>query len=173
MIRKEDNLLLGTITRSHGTKGSVLLRLRNIKPEDIKKRESVFVDVDGLLVPFFIDEFKTATNDSVILKFGNIDSETEARSFAGSEVFISPHQIKISRKSKAEINSLKGYTVIDKKLGFIGKAGEMAGISNNPLIEIVHGGGKWLLPFHEDIILEINVQKREILIEAPEGLFEI
>jgi len=173
MIRKEKNLLIGSISRTHGTKGSVLLRLRNFKPEEIKNRDSVFVEVDGLLVPFFIEEFKTATTETLILKFEDIDTEPDARSISGSDVYLAPHQVKRSKKGLPKKMSVTGYRVVDKKLGYIGVAGELTGLSTNPLLEISHEGRNWLLPAHEDIILEINDHGKEILIAAPEGLFEL
>jgi len=173
MIRKEDNLLLGTIARTHGTKGSVLLRLRNIKPEEIKNRDSVFVDIDGLLVPFFIVEFKANSDSSVIVKFDDIDSEQSARIFSGSEVYVAPAQIKRNKKQPDIIPSVIGYRVIDKKHGFIGIAGARTGVSGNPLLEVKLEGKVYLVPVHEDIFLEINDNTREILIDTPEGLLEI
>jgi 16S rRNA processing protein RimM len=173
MIRKEDSLLLGTITKPHGTKGSLLLLLRNIKAEDIKKRESVFVAIDGLLVPFFIESFKINTSESLILKFEGVLSETEAKTFAGKDVYMEAGHLKRKRHSESKLPDLKGYKVIDEALGFIGIAGEIADIEYNPLL-IVHNEKKeFLIPVHEDIILAIDKKAKEIRIQAPEGLLDL
>jgi 16S rRNA processing protein RimM len=173
MIRKEDSLLLGTISKPHGTKGSLLLWLRNIKAEDIKKWESVFVDIDGLLVPFFIESFKANTPDSLIVKFEGVLSETEAKTFAGKDVYAASVQIKKKRHSESKLSDLKGYKVIDVISGFIGIAGEIADIEQNPLL-IVHSDQKeYLIPVHEDIVLEIDKKAKEIRIQAPEGLLDL
>lgn len=165
--------MIGTIIKTHGTKGSVQIRLRNFKPEDIKIRDSVFVEVDGLLVPFFIEEFRAATGDSLIVKFEDIDSEPVARSYAGCDVYVSPGQVKRRAKKLSDISGIRGYRVIDKRLGYVGMAGEITGLASNPLLEIRYEGKDLLIPVHEDIILEINDRKKEVLIDAPEGLFEI
>jgi len=173
MIRKEDNLLLGRIAKPHGTKGSVLIRLREIKPEEIKKREWLFVDIDGLLVPFFIEEFRSGTDDSLIIKLRQITSEQEARSISGSDVFISNDSIKRKKKRINDSASVNGYRVTDKNKGEVGVAVEITGVSSNPLLRIISGDKEWLVPAHEDIILEINDFSREIQINAPEGLFDL
>lgn len=172
MIRKDNNLLLGFIAKPHGTKGSVLIRLRNIKPEEIKKRDWVFVEIDGLLVPFFIEEFRANADDSLVIKFLQINSESEAKSISGSDAYIGHDQIKLKR-SKITSSSVSGYKVIDKSLGFIGIADDITGTTGNPLLRIRQSGKEWLVPVHEDIILAINDTDREITIDAPEGLFDL
>jgi 16S rRNA processing protein RimM len=172
MITRDNCQLLGTIAKPHGTKGSVLLWLRNIKAEEFRKRESVFVDIDGLLVPFFIEDFRTGSSDAVILKLEDVDSETKARTFAGLEVYIDINQV-VRKKYAAEGIPLKGYKVTDVKQGYIGIAGEVEDIVNNPLLHVTHDGREFLIPVHEDIIIEVNDKDREITIAAPEGLFDL
>lgn len=173
VIRKEDNLLLGTIARPHGTKGSVLIRLKNLKPEEIKKKDWWFVETDGLLVPFFIEDVRPGSDDSLIAKFIQIASEQEARSLSGREVYISFDLVKKRKKQIAEVTSVKGYRVSDKNRGEVGIAIEITGVSSNPLLRVVDGKKEWLIPVHEDIIVEINDDTKEIRIEAPDGLFDL
>jgi 16S rRNA processing protein RimM len=173
MINKEDCLLLGTIAKPHGTKGSVLLRLRIIKSYEIRKWDSVFVEIDGLLVPFFIEEFKISSADALILKLESVDSETKAREMAGNAVYAAKEQVRLRKKTPGEFPDLKGYKVQDVALGFVGTAVDIADIANNPLLRVTRDGKEFLIPAHEDIILEVNTKKKEILIRAPEGLFEI
>jgi 16S rRNA processing protein RimM len=173
MIIKENCLLLGNIAKPHGTRGSMLLWLKSIKAEEIKKWDTVFVDIDGLLVPFFIESFVVSAPETMILKFEGIDSETKAKTFAGLSVFVMPDQIRKKKKSLTEFPTLEGYTVKDIKHGLIGIAGEIADIANNPLLVVVHDDKEFLIPLHEDIILEVNDKDREIIVDAPEGLFEL
>jgi len=173
MINKEKSLLLGTISKPHGTRGAVLLWLRNIKADDIRKRDSAFVEIDGWLVPFFIESFKISSAESVIIKFEGIDDETKARGITGNAVYVSPAQVKSKRESSGEFQELTGYQVFDSKLGFVGIAGEIADIANNPLLKVTREGKEFLIPIHEDIILEVNDKVKEIKIDAPEGLFEL
>ena len=173
MIKKDNCLLLGTLAKPYGTKGSLLLWFKNLKAEDIRGRESVFVEIDGLLVPFFIEIFQKNTPETAILKFEGIDSETKAKTFTGMAVYLLKQQVKQKGKSIAELPSLSGYKVTDKRLGFVGIAGEIGDIINNPLLQVKHENKEFLIPVHADIILEINDKEREIRIDAPDGLFEL
>jgi 16S rRNA processing protein RimM len=53
-MRKEDCYLLGKITRRHGLAGNVILKLDTDQPELYNKLESIFVEINGLLVPFLL-----------------------------------------------------------------------------------------------------------------------
>ncbi len=173
MITKNNCILLGTLTKPHGTKGSALVWLKDLKADDIKKRGTVFVEIDGLLVPFFIEHFQEKSAESIILQLEGIQSETRLKELAGSNVYVLPEQVKRKRKLLSGLPRLMGYTVKDLHTDFVGIAGGITGLANNPLLQVQHEGREYLVPVHEDIILEINHKDKVIVIKAPEGLFEL
>lgn len=166
-------MLLGKFTRPHGTKGTLVLGNRNVIVEDIRKGESVFVEIDGLLVPFFIDSFKVMSQEAALINMEDVDSETKAKSFAGALVYIPEQKVRVRKKNRDELPSLTGFSVTDTRLGIVGTAGEINPIVNNPLLSVFSEGREFLIPVHPDIILEINRKKKEIRINAPEGLFDL
>jgi 16S rRNA processing protein RimM len=172
MINKDNCILLGTLTKPHGTRGSLIVRFSGLKAEDIHKRGLVFVEIDGLPVPFFIESFQEKTEDTVILKIEGIDTENKAREFLGYPVYMMKDQIKVKSSSKKN-QDIKGYQVIDKHLGFIGFAEEVIEMTKNPLMSVRNGDKEFLVPVHEDIILEVNDKEKIIRIDAPEGLFDL
>lgn len=173
MINKDNCILLGMLTKPHGTRGFLQLRFSGLKAEDIKEWGLVFVEIDGLPVPFFVDSFQEKTNDLVILKIEGIDSETKAREFAGYPVYVMKDQVGHKPQNSKEISDFRDYRVIDLHLGFIGYAVEIIEVSTNQLLSVRTEEKEYLVPFHEDIIRDINDQEKVIRIEAPEGLFEI
>jgi 16S rRNA processing protein RimM len=58
-------LFLGKITRKHGLKGNVIIKLDTDQPELYNKLEGIFVEVNGLLVPFLL---KNNNGEMIILK---------------------------------------------------------------------------------------------------------
>ena len=50
-MNKKDCYFLGKITRKHGLKGNVIIKLDTDQPELYNKLEGIFVEVNGLLVP--------------------------------------------------------------------------------------------------------------------------
>jgi len=173
MINKDNCILLGTLTKPHGTRGSLIVRFSGLKAEDIKKRGLVFVEIDGLPVPFFIESFQEKTEDTVILKIEGIDTENKAREFLGYAVYVMKDQVKVKSGNANRIQDIKGYQVIDKHHGFIGFAEEVLEMKNNPLLSVISGDKEFLVPVHEDIILDISDKEKIIRIDAPEGLFDL
>jgi 16S rRNA processing protein RimM len=172
MINKDNCILLGTLTKPHGTRGSLVVRFSGLKAEDIKKRGLVFVEIDGLPVPFFIESFQEKTDETVILKIEGIDTENKAREFLGYPVYVMKDQVKV-KTSSGKIRDIRGYQVIDTHLGYIGLAEVVVEMAKNPLLSVINGDKEFLVPVHEDIILEINDKEKVIRIDAPEGLFEL
>jgi 16S rRNA processing protein RimM len=173
MITSYNCILLGTLTKSFGTKGSVLVRFRDLTKDDIKERETVFLEIDGILVPFFIEVFQEKSTDSAILKLEGIDTESRAREFSGCQVYVRKDQVKRKKSVQESLPDLTGYRVQDLNLGYIGMAGTIVDIANNPLLEVRHKDQDFLVPFHEDIIREVNHAELIVVIEAPDGLFEL
>ena len=64
-MQKEDCYFLGKITRKHGLSGNLILKLDTDQPEIYKKLESIFVEINGLLVPFFIEKIIWSKQDSL------------------------------------------------------------------------------------------------------------
>ena len=173
MISKDKSILLGTLTKPHGTKGSLLLRIRDLKAEEFKDRGSVFVEIDGLLVPFFLEEYLIKTSDSAVIKLEGVISETKAREFTGHEVYINQNQVSRKPGKLRGTMGIRNYSVTDRKLGFIGLATGIIEVANNPQLVVKTGDKEYLVPAHKDIILEINDKEKAIRIDAPDGLFEI
>jgi 16S rRNA processing protein RimM len=173
MISKDISILLGTLTKPHGTKGSLLLRIRDLKAEEFKDKGSVFVEIDGLLVPFFLEEYSIKSSDSAVIRLQGVLSETKAREFAGHQVYINQNQVKRNPGKSGVPTGIRNYTVTDRKLGFIGLATGIIEVANNPQLIVQAGDKEYLVPAHENIILEINDKEKAIRIDAPDGLFEI
>jgi len=173
MIEKNKCTLLGTLLKPHGIRGSFLLKLAGLKADDIKKKGPLFVEIDGLLVPFFMEDFQTKTSESAILTLGGIHSESKAKEFAGHLVYIGREQIARSRSKTPGERSIRGYRVIDSKMGFVGEASGIVDIANNPLLSVQNQEKEYLIPLHKDIVLEIDDYNRVIHIHAPDGLFDL
>jgi 16S rRNA processing protein RimM len=172
MINKDNCILLGILSKPQGTRGSLHIRLSGLKAEEIKEKGLVFVEIDGLPVPFFVESFQEKTDDSAILKIEGIDTETRAREFSGYSVYVMKDQVK-PKTLQLGLANVNGFRVIDKHLGFIGYAEEIINMPTNPLLVVKKENNKFLVPFHEDIVQDIDNKERLIRIEAPEGLFEL
>jgi len=173
MINLSDCILLGTITKRHGFRGQLIIRLSNITSDKIQEMELVFIEIDGLPVPFFVTDFSEKDAGSLLIKLEGIDDKIKASTLIDTRVFVKslPHDTVSYEFS--DFNQFVGYEVIDKNIGNLGILKEIIEIQQNPLFRIMNNNKEILLPAYKEFILEINASKGTILVETPEGLTEL
>ncbi|MBN2215183.1 MAG: 16S rRNA processing protein RimM [Bacteroidales bacterium] len=173
MPGKEDYCLIGVLTKTHGISGELVLKSGDLRLEDIQKMESVFIEFDGILVPFFIAGISQRGDTSAIIRFDDIESEDQAAEFVNCKVY----SIEVITGEKDDIKytagSLTGYQVIDVRLGSLGVISEYLDFANNPLFKIKKSKREILLPVNEEFILEIDNDNKIIKVQTPEGLVDI
>lgn len=171
-MRKEDCFFLGTITRTHGNSGGLLVKLDTDRPEQYINLESVLLDMRGELVPFFLEEFNHLKENQFQAFFEDIPAG-EARQYVGIELFL-PQELlpKLSGK-QFYFHEVVSFSVIDKNKGEIGKVREVLDRPPQPVFVIEHEEKEILIPAADDILLKIDRSKKEILVDCPEGLLEI
>ena len=173
MIDLSDCIELGTITKCHGVRGQVVLRLNNLSFNDIKEMELVFIEIDGLPVPFFITEYSERSKDTLVLTVDDIEEVNEAKGLVDCLVYIKSSQVEIAENLIPQTNLLIGYAVIDIQLGKLGVIDEILYFDKNPLLRILNNKKEILLPLHEEFILEIDNRNKFLHVKAPEGLLDI
>ncbi|MDA3891452.1 MAG: ribosome maturation factor RimM [Salinivirgaceae bacterium] len=172
-MNKQDFLEIGSIIKTHGIHGELILEAKN--PDFFENiKESVLLEIDGLLVPFFIAEIRPMGKERMRVKFDWINSETKAKKLANRPVFIPNSNINLSEQQFIDnIELLKGFLVTDKKYGELGIIDHVIDNSNNPLMSITYKSQEILIPIHADFMMEVNQEKKSLFIECPEGLIDL
>jgi len=165
---------IGSFLNPHGYKGkiSVFLDINNTK--DFKFPESIFVEIQQTLVPFFIEEHTTPQNNRIVVKLSDIDTEETALQFKKKEIFITDEHYNEFVFEKNSNLSLIGFEVYDKTEGLIGILENILEYPGQEMFEI-RGLSKEeiLIPFNDNFIEKINKSKRKIFIITPEGLIDL
>ena len=160
---------IGYISKTHGLKGHVILRLNeyiNID-EEIK---SIFLEINGSQVPYFIEECRP-NNTGYIVKLENIDTVDTSKKLIGKKAFSLPDFI---LETDDSFNEFVGYSIIDTNLGNIGNISEVDEKTDNVIIKVIHPtGAEIILPFNDDFIIEIDDDLKTIEFNAPAGLIEM
>jgi 16S rRNA processing protein RimM len=172
-MKKDDHYLLGSLLKTKGIKGEIIIKFNNDCSEEIQKLESIFIDVDNKLVPFFIENIKLKTLSTSIVKLEGIDEEEKAIEFIGSDFYISVDQSEVLQINKVESIDITGYKVIDQNKNNIGVVLDFIDISKNPLLNVKTDNGEILIPAKDELIIEIDDDLQEIILNIPEGLLDI
>ena len=169
----KDSIYIGQIAKLHGYKGGVSLFLDVTHPEEYMDMASFFIEIDGILTPFFVESFKLKNKGFAAVKFQGVDSEQEARSLLKKKVFIPESELKELDESNFYDHEVIGYEVEDIVKGEIGKVTAIADLKQNPLLVIEFKDKEILLPIFEDLIVKVDRKFKKLKVKAPDGLIDL
>ncbi len=173
-MKKEENFLFASVTKLHGYKGSVVAKIVQPLPEKtVKKLESVFLEIKGQLVPFFIEQLSYKNSEWIYINFVGIDSEPKAQALLKATIWLPSDLIPKSRGKNFQRDEILSYDVYDASFGLIGKVSRIIEMPHYPLLEILHGSKEVLIPAADEIVTKIDRKKKIIYITAPEGLIDM
>ncbi len=173
MIYKEELSLIGKLTKTHGIKGELSLQVKNEYLE-ISEFPYIVCEIDGIYVPFFVEETRPKTNLTVLVKLENIDSEPKARELTGLNVFLPKNMLDDSDiSSEFGWDDFIGFSVTDETQGYLGKITAVDESTINVLFCIENNENELLIPANEDLIIEINPKEKTMLISIPDGLLNL
>ena len=172
-LPKADCDKVGFFKKTHGVSGELVLEYEPQFEYSIENADRFFVELEGLLVPFFIveDGFRFKTENSAILTFDGVESEKYAKRMVGSSVFLFKNEI-ILMADELSDSELVDYLLVDEKLGEIGIIDQIDNYSGNIVFTVNFKGKELLVPFNEDFLLEIDKQNKVIKLTLPEGLLD-
>ncbi len=169
MIKQEEVYHIGRIGKAHGVKGEVSFMF----DDDVFDRvdaDYLILEVDGILVPFFMEEYRFRTDSTALVKFEDIDTQERARELTNCEVFF-PRALADDDEEAINLTFLVGFDIIDAKTGT--RVGTIAGIDDstaNILFEMENG---MLIPANDDLITHIDKDNKTITTALPEGILDL
>lgn len=183
-------LQVAQVLKSNGTDGELVLGFREIAPEDINLQEPVFIIFDGLPVPFYIESFQKRGNTKALVRLTDICSQEDVEEIAGKAVYIEEDCLPEMSLEEDGFAALVGWVLLtpagipdqvgddekmvgddeEMELYEVGEITDFIDIPNNPCIEVETENGAVMIPLHEDLILSVDPENRELIMEVPDGL---
>ena len=186
MISENAVYEIGSITRTHGVRGEVAF----LFTDDVWDRveaDYLFLRLDGLLVPFFLEEWRFRSDTVALLKFEDIDSANAAarlvgaavyfpkeltpgevaedditwRMFTGFQVFVAKHQAALPADGMQEGELLGTVTDVDDRT------------ANILLYITTPAGGELIIPAVEEFVISADHKARTLLVDIPDELLTL
>lgn len=171
MILQEEVFHIGRLGKPHGIKGEITFMFT----DDVFDRvdaEYLIIEVDGILVPFFIDEYRFKSNETALMVFDGITTVEQARELTNCEVYF-PRSLSDHSEDEMTWEEFVGYQITDLHEGSIGKIVDVDDATENVLFSVDYKGNTILLPAVEELIVDIDHKERIITTELPEGLLDL
>jgi 16S rRNA processing protein RimM len=172
-MRKEDCFYLGKIAKKFSFKGEVLIYLDTDEPELYENMESVFVEFNKNLVPFFIENSSLHKNDFLRVKFEDVDDEAEADSILNCDIYLPISMLPKLEGNKFYFHEVVGFEIEDQRLGVFGKIVSINDTSAQPLFEVINGNVEILVPMIDQFLVKIDRENKKVIMDLPEGLVEM
>jgi 16S rRNA processing protein RimM len=169
----EGYFYLGKIAKLHGYKGEVSLFLDVTNPADYNQLKRVFVDVDGVLIPFFIDQLKPKNKGFIAVKFQDINEEIAAKKLLKKSIYLPEDELAELSDTSFYDHEISGFKVYDQIKGFIGIVDTVIDLTSNPLLRIEFNTNEILVPIFDGLIKNVDRDKKELHIQAPDGLIDL
>ncbi|MBQ3631104.1 MAG: 16S rRNA processing protein RimM [Prevotella sp.] len=170
MIRPEEVYRIGRIGKAHGVKGEVTL----LFDDDIFDRvdaDYLVLEVDGILVPFFIEEYRFRSDTTALMKFEDIDTQERARELTNCDVYFPRDLTPLDDEDELRWSFFVGFDIIDAKTSkTVGTIARVDDQTVNVLFELEDGT---LVPAAEELITAVDQEGKTITIALPEGLLDL
>lgn len=172
-MRKEECFYLGKIVRKYSFKGEVLIKLDTDEPELYTEMESVFVDYNNNLIPFFIEQSALHKSTLLRVRFEDVDTEQKADEIIGLDVYLPLTFLPDLDDDQFYYHEIIGFTAEDITFGTIGVVKGVNDSAAQALFEIERDGKQILIPVNDDFIKKVDKKNKVLLLDTPEGLIDI
>ncbi len=172
MIQEDEVYRIGILNKPHGIHGELQFSF----DDDIFDRvdaDYIVCKLDGILVPFFIEEYRFRSDTTAIIKLEDVDTEQKARRLTNTEVYFPIKHAEGLEPASLGWSFFEGFRVEETHHGAIGTVTAVDNSTINTLFVIDNGGRELLVPAHEEFIRDIDTEHRVITMSLPEGLMTL
>lgn len=172
MITHEQVYRIGRIGKPHGVKGEVSLQFS----DDVFDRvdaDYLVLETDGILVPFFMEEYRFRNDSAALVKFEGIDTQERARELTHCDVYF-PYSLSDGNEQQFSWNEIVGFSLIDADTQQ--PVGEITAIDDstiNILFHVERDVEEILIPASDELIQSVSMDQREIEVTLPDGILDL
>lgn len=172
MIRKEEVYKIGIFNKPHGIHGELSFTFT----DDIFDRveaEYLICLLDGILVPFFLEEYRFRSDTTALVKLEGVDTAERARMFTNIEVYFPTKHAEDAEPDELSWDFFIGFRMEEIHHGKLGEVTDVDTSTINTLFVVDYKGEELLIPAQEDFIVDIDQKHKVITVDLPEGLLSL
>ena len=154
---------IGYILKPHGLKGQVTVSLDAEAPEDLEEMDTIFVEKNNQLIPYFREEI-SISGAKAYLKFEEIDTPEAAKEISKSALYLPKTSRPKSGRGEFYDDEVIGFEVTDVSEGNLGSVTAVTIAGPNKLLTLIYNGKEVLIPVTSPFIKSINKSKKTIIV---------
>lgn len=169
----EEVFELGYLSKTHGYEGALILQIISDNPRHYQKTESVYLDIHGKLIPFFITSFRFVGKDLVVVRFEDVEDEKAAAALVGRKAYLTTDKLPQLRNGQFYYHDLIGAKVHDQHLGELGIVTALYEPRDQVLVGMDYQGQEVLFPLHDHFLIGFDQENKRLKVKLPEGLLDV
>ena len=158
---------IAQVLKSNGTDGELLISFFDVAPEDIDLQEPVFIEFDGLPVPFYFESFTQRGTNRALVRLTGVHSLKDADELTGASVYADYFE-------EEDTEDLTGWTVRTPDGVLVGEVTDYEDIPGNTCLWVRRpDNSEVLLPFHEDLVRSLDEKTGTLVLSIPDGILDL
>ena len=173
MIRGDELKKIGRFNKPYGVHGEISWTLTD-GAFDRGDSHYIVSLVDGIFVPFFIEEYRFKNDSTALVKLCDVNNEVEAAAFTLLDVYYPKRYYTEPDDTATPGDYFIGFAVVDGEKGALGTIVAIEDATANILFVVATPeGDELLIPAQEAFVDSIDEQERIIHMNLPEGLLDL
>lgn len=173
-MQDQELIKIGFIQKNQGFQGQLKLSLSALLLKKNKFPSFIWMYQWGKPVPFFVTQCKWQDEKSALIYLEDVNTEQEANKLKNETCFVSEADYEQFFEAHPSYDYLLDLVVVDKTDGQLGFIVEVLENDNgHDTLVVQHPKGEILIPFVDEMIVEIDEEQGQVLVDLPEGLLDL
>lgn len=163
---------IGKIINTHGIRGELKVQQITDFTELLHAGQSVYIIVDGEPSKYIIEQHRVHKHHHLI-RFKDFQSIEEAEKLKGLQLYVKEDQLPELGENEFHYHEIIGCHMFTIDQDLIGQIVDILSPGANDVWVVQTEQGKeFLIPFIDDVIREIDIIKKKVIIDPMEGLLD-
>jgi 16S rRNA processing protein RimM len=173
MSHTNTHFYFGTVTKSVGLKGEMIVKNLSVQVALDKEIEFVFLEINKQLTPFLVEQLSFRKKGEAVLKLQDVGSLEQCAQYLKQDVYLT-NDLKLKvQKGSFLYEDFIGFKAIDKLYGEIGQVQNVLTYPQQQIFEISFKGKEILIPANDTFIEKVDVKGKMLYLNAPPGLIDL
>jgi len=172
-MAKQEFFYLGYVQRLHSSDGRLKIKLDVDDPSAYRRLDAFFIKIGLNYVPFLVEELHFQSKGLVIVTLQDVDEQEQAEVLVGKEIYLPLEALPELGNHQFYYHEIKGFIVVDKNFGPIGKVIDILEYPGQDLIQVFYNNNEVLIPINDDIIHKLDRKRQQLHVEMPDGLLDV
>ena len=170
-MQKQGILSIGKIVGAHGIRGAVKVYSYAESPSIFRPDREILLEDTRACRQTLCIQWVRSHKGRVLLSFKGIDTRNDAEALIGSALFINKEELPELESGTYYWTDIIGLAVYRSDGRYLGKITSILPTGSND-VYVVRGESdkEILIPALESVVLEIDLEKKNMRVDLPEGL---